>query len=186
MDGLRLWFASTTDIELRPEQYHPTLRGIITQQNRIGWKQLFLGRFGIAWSQHQTRHYMAHGEEDDGLDRSGLQWQSNLIQFVWDRWYVLWRSRNQEIHGHDERTRQEASKRKVRQELHEIYQNRSMYDTNVQNLLHQDAEEHARQPLRITKNWIAINKPIFRESYNRVKKRAGQGMKSIREYFKVL
>lgn len=186
MDGLRLWFASTTDIELRPEQYHPTLRGIITQQNRIGWKQLFLGRFGIAWSQHQTRHYMAHGEEDDGLDRSGLQWQSNLIQFVWDRWYVLWRSRNQEIHGHDERTRQEASKRKVRQELHEIYQNRSMYDTNVQNLLHQDAEEHARQPLRITKNWIAINKPIFRESYNRVKKRAGQGMKSIREYFQVL
>jgi exonuclease III len=185
LDGLRQWLRSTTkDIDIRPDHYHPTLRHIITQQNKIGWAQLFLGRFSVAWSLCQKRYLEAHGEADD-TDRSCSLWQANLIRFVWERWYTLWKARNQEIHGHDKRTRLEAAKREARRKLNEIYSNRSMYEANVQTLLHREVDDHTQQPVSIINNWLSLNGPIFRESYRRVKRQAAKGMRSIRDYFNV-
>jgi hypothetical protein len=85
MDGVRQWFRSTLDIRLSPEKYHPSLRHIIIQQNNIGWTQLFLGRFSVAWSQHQSRYNETQNGAYDRDRPCTAAWQANLIQFVWAR-----------------------------------------------------------------------------------------------------
>jgi hypothetical protein len=185
LDGLRKWFSSSsTDITILPENYHPTLRQIIRQQNKIGWAQIFSGRFGTAWSKHQ-KYYATNQSGSDYLDHSSSAWQSNVIQLVWEQWYGVWKMRNQEIFGHNEQSRKEASKREVRRQLTEIYRHRPMYEAKVQSLLHRDVEEHEQQSFGVTKNWLSINAPIFRESLRRVERQVATGMRSIRDYFSV-
>ncbi len=58
-----------------------------------------------------------------------------------------------------------------------------MYEENVQALLLPNVEDHEQQTVRVTENWLALNAPIFRESFRRVKQRALGGMRSIRTYF---
>jgi hypothetical protein len=96
---------------------------------------------------------------------------------------MLWTQRNQEVHGRDERTRKEASQRETQRQLSEIYRYRTMYEDNVQQLLHRNAAEHSHQPISVTKNWIAMNTTIFHESYRRVKRKALSGMCLLRTYF---
>lgn len=119
LDGLRQWFISTTDLHLCPERYHPALRNIIIEQNKIGWIQIFLGRFSTAWSQLQRHFSSCHSSTNDQNPQDS-DWQAKLIQLIWAQWYSLWKQWNYEVHGHDERTRAEASKREVRRQLTEI------------------------------------------------------------------
>jgi hypothetical protein len=144
-----------------------------------------MGRFSKEWSTHQ-RLYLATLQGDGDLDSVNSTWQANLIQLIWEQWYHLWKQRNGEVHGSDEKTRTDAAKREMRRQLEEIYSQRSMYETHVQELLHRELEDHDQCSLVVTKNWLlSINAPIFRESYRRVKRKVVTGMLSIREYFTV-
>ena len=184
LQGVRQWLSSETgdDVTLDPAAYHPSLKLLIRHQNRIGWGQLFMGRFCTEWSRYQ-HHYLAQHPTHDDLTRLSLTWQANLIQFVWQRWYTLWKTRNQEVHGHDARTQAAASQREARRQLVDIYRNRTMYEPHVQQLLHRDIDEHEQHAHGVTKNWLSVNSAIFRESYRRVKQRALSGVRSIRSYF---
>jgi hypothetical protein len=183
LDGLRQWFdSSDNDVNLCPDEYHPQMRQIILQQNKIGWAQVLLGRFSAAWESQQRRYQLTQrGEEDDRSQNS--TWQANVILLLWKQWYTLWKQRNRDVHGHDERTRLETTTREVRRQLSEIYQHRTFYEIHVQKLLHADVTEHEQHSLRVTQNWLSMNAPIFRDSYRRVKRRVTTGMRSIRDYF---
>jgi hypothetical protein len=102
---------------------------------------------------------------------------------LWEQWYKLWKQRNREVHGHDERTRLEITTREVKQQLSEIYQHRTLYETHVQKLLHADVMDHEQHSMRVTQNWLSMNAPISRDSYRRLKRRVITGMRSIRDYF---
>ena len=185
LDGIRQWFSSSEkEIALNPDDYHASVRQIILHQNRIGWSQLFMGRFSVTWAQQQRQYQLRQRGATDKEPHTSA-WQVNLILVVWEQWHMLWKQRNGEVHGHDERTKAEASRRDVRRQLEEIYRNRSLYEENVQRLLHHNVTEHEQHSLGVTKNWLSINAPIFRESYRRVKKRMTTGMRSIRDYFSV-
>ena len=110
LEGVRKWFASESDIQLQSEAFHPSLHSITCHQNRIRWGQIFLGRFSISWSTHQKGN-LSHQQNraSDNIRNQSLLWQTNLIEFVWERWYTLWKLQNQEVHGHDAKTRAEAT-----------------------------------------------------------------------------
>ncbi len=44
-------------IRLTSVVYHNDVRKVISQQNRIGWRQLMNARFGTAWSKTQEEYY---------------------------------------------------------------------------------------------------------------------------------
>lgn len=140
-----------------------------------------MGRFSKEWSTHQ-RIYLATLRGDGDLDSVNSTWQANLLQLIWEQWYHLWKQRNGEVHGSDEKTRTDTAKREMRRQLEEIYSQRSMYETHVQELLHRELEDHDQRSLAVTKNWLLSNAPIFRQSYRRVKRKVVTGMRSIREY----
>lgn len=80
-------------------------------------------------------------------------------------------------------TRQRVLRREVQRQLDQIYQLQHMMEPSIQDLLYDTPEDHQLQQLHITRNWLAQHSVLFKESVQRVKKRAIQGVRSIRSYF---
>ena len=51
------WFLAIEDLTLDPQDYPAQVTNIILEQNAIGWRQLFNGRFSKAWSKLQDEAY---------------------------------------------------------------------------------------------------------------------------------
>jgi hypothetical protein len=102
---------------------------------------------------------------------------------MWTSWEQRWADRNKALHGHDAVTRAQAQRREVQRQLDLVYQQRPFMEPSVQELVMENAEAHTAQPLTHTRNWLAPNAGLFKESIRRVKKRALTGVRSIRTYF---
>jgi hypothetical protein len=76
-------------------------------------EQLFLGRFGEEWSILQDNYYAQKAAEAAHVEgkikkQTGHRWQVSIIGILWDQWWVLWESRNPDLHGEDARSRAQA------------------------------------------------------------------------------
>ena len=177
------WFQEESVIEVSPILYPMDVRKLILEQNAIGWRQLFSGRFSIEWSQIQHRYYSKHRKKVGNKRRDGSQWQVKLMGVLWDQWRIVWRMRNEAVHGHDAATRASAERAATDRELREVYDQRQHLEPHVASLLHQEEHEHRSRSRATNKNWLAVNLPIIRRSVSRVKKRSARGMQSLRTYF---
>ncbi|KAI2506910.1 hypothetical protein MHU86_7502 [Fragilaria crotonensis] len=83
-------------------------------QNEIGWRQVFNGRFAIAWSTVQedylARHNASNGRNNTQMRKKGKQWQKKFILEIWKQWMILWKARNDLVHGKDGSERGKSSK----------------------------------------------------------------------------
>lgn len=170
------------DITLNPNEYPSDVHRLIRQQNEIGWKQIWLGRFSAEWSDLQDSFYTRKQTREKTLKMTGQRWQVALIGMIWDQWRVIWESRNQDLHGADTIHRQEAEAREVRRDLRDLYDQRSRVDPHVQALFHENIGTHYAKPNWVNRNWIAIHAPIVKENLKSVAIRAKAGVRSIREY----
>lgn len=182
--ALDQWFCSLEDIWIDPREHPDSLGNLIIEQNAIGWRQIFSGRFSREWSIVQQAQYHRLPPPQEGQrKRTGDQWQSQLIVTIWKAWDKRWIERNKALHGYDAATRQHALRRDVRRQLDRIYQQRHLMEPSVQELLHPEPDDHQAQQLGTTRNWLAQNAAVFTESIRRVKRKAIQGVRSIRTYF---
>ena len=179
------WFHSNSDIQVDPNDYAEEVRPLIQQQNLIGWRQIFQGRFATTWSTVQERYYRHKFGPNAKLQKTGSRWQVSIILHVWDKWYTLWKQRNQELHGTDAQTRAEAARRECRRRLSLIYSQRTDYEPNVQALLFEDETEHLQKPTSIIQNWLAANEQLFMDSARRVRNRIRHGVQSILPFLTV-
>ena len=185
-NSLQEWFRQPQGFTQQTNSYESSKHRLIQQQNRIGWRQIFHGRFSIEWARLQESFYNRSRSQHDrsqGTSLTGERWLTNLILFVWDKWYTLWKHRNQELHGRDVRTRAVAESIEVRRQLREIYLKKHQLEPRVQELLFDEVEHHYEVPTAITKNWLRINAGLIRDSMRRVQTKAIQGVRSIRTYF---
>jgi hypothetical protein len=178
------WLQSDIDIEVSPILYPADVRTLLIEQNAIGWRQLFSGRFSIEWSRVQQAYYSKHrNKPGNARSRDGSQWQSKLIGLMWDQWRLVWKLRNSEVHGSDSGTRASAARMAMDRELREVYDQRQHLEPEVASLLHQNEHEHRSRTLSTNRNWLAVNLPIIRRSVRRVKKLSARGMQSLRTFF---
>ena len=108
-----------------------------------------------------------------------------LIGFLWEQWWLVWESRNKDLHGSDAKSRAQAEERETHRTLRELYDLRPRADPHVQNLFHVDITEQLARPIWHTQNWIAINGTVIRENVRKATARAKAGMRSIRDYMAV-
>jgi hypothetical protein len=182
--GVSGWLNSNEDtFNLDPEPYHQDMRQLISQQNKIGWKQLFLGRFSWKWSDMQDDFYAARREPGKMKRLTGQRWQTTMIGVLWDQWYLVWTLRNGDLHGATETAKTRAIANEVRRDLSDLYDQRNQMEPNVQELLYDTLEEHLEQPTWVTKNWLAMNSTTMRASIKRARKKAITGVRSLRQYF---
>ena len=179
------WFSNPeTELQLSFEQFSPRLQLIIQQQNQIGWRQLFNGRFAMAWSNTQQAAYDRRPRgNNEQIKRTGEKWQVQLITHIWTQWEKAWVDRNQALHGTTTAEKNAATRREVRRQIEVIYQNRHSMEPSVQSLLYDGPEDHDCQNITTTRNWLAQHGQVFKESIRRVRSRAIQNVRSIRSYF---
>ena len=169
---------------MAPGEYLEDLGNLIIEQNAIGWRHIFSGRFSREWSKIQQAHYNRLPPPLEGQrKRTGDQWQAQLIVTIWKSWDKRWVKRNKAAHGHDATTRQQALRRDVQRQLEKIYRQRHLMEPSAQSLLHSSPTDHQDQQLATTRNWLAQNTALFTESIRRVRQKAIQGVRSIRTYF---
>ena len=177
------WLQAESDLVVSPILFPLEVRQLILDQNLLGWRQLFSGRFSIEWSKIQQAYYARHRTKDGIQRRTGSQWQVKMIGVMWDQWRTVWRLRNEEVHGHDAATRARAERAATDRRMREVYDQRQHLEPNVASLLHQDEHEHRSRSRATNQNWLAVNLPIIRRSVRRVKKRSARGMQTLRSYF---
>ena len=94
---------------------------LIRQQNAAGWRQLFLGRFCLEWSDIQDDYYARERDCQQKNKQTGNRWQVAVIGELWDQWHLLWNSRNKDLHGETQNQQRTAEHRNIHRDLRELY-----------------------------------------------------------------
>ncbi|KAI2495321.1 hypothetical protein MHU86_19220 [Fragilaria crotonensis] len=176
------WLDPQQPDEINPVLFHTNVGKLIRQQNLIGWRQLFNGRFSVEWARMQEDYYQNHRNHTK-FRRTGIQWQQRLIVTIWTQWEVVWKQRNGDVHGHNMTEKQAAERAAVASQLREIYDTRQHMEPSIQRMLHTDVRTHLQTPNWVTRNWISMHGQLFKDSIRRVKEKSIQGVRSIRSYF---
>ncbi len=185
LEALRRWLDpdqpphDQVQISPYPVKLHP----LIQAQNCIGWRQLFNGRFCQQWGDIQNDYLYQNRHHLPTKKSSGQKWQIAIITVIWEQWYVLWKLRNEDVHGNDTAARATAKKREVSRRLTAIYDQCTHMEPSAQSLLFPDIRTHLEQPPWVIQNWITINGPVFMTSLRTVRTKAIQNVRSIRTYF---
>jgi hypothetical protein len=173
--------ADPTSYQLETAIHDDAYELLIQQQNQIGWKHIFLGRFSWAWVDLQDAHYATRPNPKKSC--KGAKWQVAIIKKLWDNWYLLWESRNNDLHGADARLSALVDRRNALQTLRELYALRNQYEPTARELLMADIRDHEVKPTWHIKTWLQINEPILRTSIKRATKLATKGMRSLKSYW---
>ena len=177
--GLLEWFRGN---EVMPvEGYPDDFVALIYSQNAIGWRQLFNGK----WSTHWARIQGAYAGESQDHETSvlGDKWNVAIIQTIWVQWGVLWKTRNETVHGNDLLTRKAAEMEILKRRMRAVYALDTRVEPAVAYVFRQPMEEHLAKGAHYVTNWLAIYDPLVRESAKRATARDIQGMRPLTEYF---
>jgi len=174
------------DIVVNSTLFPDEARPLVEQQNRIGWRQVFNGRFSSEWRRLQDQHYLLvrrrthEGKKDK---QTGQWWQRSFILFIWSQWLTLWKLRNNKLHGENAATKQTSAQRIIHSELRNLYERRESMEDSVQTLLMSSEAEHQQRPIWMTRNWLEANTKLFRDSMRKTRQKAIAGVRTIQSYF---
>ena len=139
---------------------NPSVSTICTAQSEIRWDQLMRGRFAKAWATHpQTQPETSRNTKS--------HWTTNVIEFIFEWWWQLWDLRNQDRHGRDIATTQQAQAQQVDRELTILYH--TFEDTVPQHLswiFDTPIAVRRQWTTTATRQWLNTWKPILHEAVN--------------------
>jgi hypothetical protein len=129
-------------------------RQLISQQNAIGWRQLFHGRFSREWARlHNDYQFTLRQQYDHNsayfkgtIKRTGDQWCIDITTVLWSRWTELWKLRNDVVHGRDAQERQRNQEKENLRKLRHIYSIREFMEPSIQELLFDEVTDHEQLP----------------------------------------
>ena len=128
------------------------------QQDQIGWDQLMLDRWGWAWNNN------ARTQPGTSTSRTG-DWTTEIISFIFEQWWKLWESRNQDRHGQDLATKLQTQALQVDRELQMIYDE---YSSNVPQdlrwIFDTPIDTHWKRPTAATRQWLNTWTPIVADA----------------------
>jgi len=179
------WMKGDDVLVSLPPDISPRYLALIEAQRNIGWRQYFNGRMSTQWD-HIQNLYWRHELLDDRLKPKikGKSLTGEVITLLWDQWLVLWKMRNEAVHGHDAVSRRLIQKEKLNQELHAVYAQRHLMEPRIQRMFFDTAEEHLTQKSEsAVHNWLATNQPLFQHSIQVAMTNAISGVRNIQTYF---
>jgi hypothetical protein len=98
----------------------------LEEQSKIGWLGMLRGYWANAWQQAyvDTIHVPLTEERKDQNKRliQMAGWQKKLVQVTWSRAIKLWTTRNDERHGWEKESRDQARREVLHKELEDLYE----------------------------------------------------------------
>jgi hypothetical protein len=167
--------------EVAEDDYHTDLKSLIWWQFKIGWQQLFLGRF--------TRHWIVvhdnFSKQNDITTQTGTQWLTNIIVHIWQNVFVTWKLRCEHRHGNDPETREMALVQRLQREIQILYDLKPSVLPSDRDKFYSDTDEHFRQQKssRELQQWIITWKTVLIQSAQVAQLRGVHQSMDIRRYF---
>ena len=86
LDAVRKWLYPGQDLYNIPQctEYANELHPLIRTQTRIGWRQLFNGRFCEHWGDIQNAHLYRIRQNLPTTNNSGQKWQVAINTLIWE------------------------------------------------------------------------------------------------------
>ena len=156
LDGIQSYF---DDTQFQIEDDHP-YADIYSDQEKLGWHQVFLGRFARGWGIAQQK-YLHLSNRPLRQNNHSTGWTTALTQFIWQEVKQLWTIRNQDRHGRDKETKEARLLDQAREETRWLYEVRPMCKPNIQRIIfHSTIDEHFRVENTLPKlrAWIQLHR----------------------------
>jgi hypothetical protein len=139
---------------------------ILRSQERIGWRAMLHGYWSIEWQKAYTASYtiptVENTKERNKRHVAMALWQKRIIQTTWSLMIRLWKIRNDERHGRDAETRDQARREVLQNEIEVLYSERELYPLRVQKLLRSSFETHCHERVTKLQDWIDAYRVTFR------------------------
>ena len=139
-----------------PEE--PSLAPICATQKQIKWEQLLLGRFAKEWN--------THPRTQPGHNWKTLQnWTTEVIDFILLQWWNLWESRNQDRHGRDLATTQQAAAQQVDWEMTLLYDEyKGKVPQHLDWIFNTPIDVRRQWPTSTARQWLATWSQILHDA----------------------
>ena len=95
------------------------MEDVADSQAEIGWDQMLQGRLSLQWRQ---KHETDLGPELVTDKKNGATWATNIVDSIFTQWWALWEQRNEDRHGKDRQSRDQAQHRQAIREMTQMYQ----------------------------------------------------------------
>ena len=138
------------------------LEELAAAQEAIGWDQLLKGRITIGWSDRQEQY---RGNNSTAKD-NGLTWATDITSALISQWWDLWELRNDDRHGRDRRSQQQAETRQAVRELYQLYDLKPFIPDRFQWILATSVEQRLQWPTYAIRAFINSYKPILEADYS--------------------
>jgi hypothetical protein len=193
--GIDQWFqAEAGDLPVDPHQFPIGVQPLVHAQNAIGWRHLFRGRVSCLWADLQQQHLQTN--PDCRVSDTGTNWSTRVICFLWERFLLLWKSRNEVVFGDSPAEARQSIITKVLVELRHLHSQRALYrPCDASFLMSSDAatddsifaDTIRRQGVYRVQDWLETWKPFFRRSLQRAHEATRHfSTRRISEHFPVL
>jgi hypothetical protein len=183
LDGLDAWF---NNIPLDKSRYPPMYNKLITDQDALGWRQLFQGRMTREWARLQDQHLVQQSAKT--YSSSGLLWTTSILTTIWREYFIMWDLRNKVVHGEDSKTRQIACRRQLAIKLRHLHTQRDQTLHTDRDIFIGDDPEALETYIENSNvnhiaNWLKLWKPVIIDSVKTAKALAIQSVRPMRDYF---
>ena len=172
--GIKAW---RNHIPFDITNLEPCYRELIHEQDKIGWRQIFNGRWSKKWIRLQRKHDKLTGSDNP-------DWGKQILTLIWNHWEKVWKIRNDIQHGENPEDKVKIRTKNAKAELKSIYDNRKYYVASDQKYLCSTYEEHVeKKKLYQIENWLQYYRGVFKNSMKEAKKKAIANTKSMQTYF---
>ena len=138
---------------------------LLARQSTVGIEHLFYGRFVTDWIALQDAHLLQCPPTEKGHFH-GSMFVTTCIKIIWEHVYRLRLSRNQDLHGHDNSTRESAALAQAQLEIQCLYRLRHSVDPRDRILFYSTLEEHftTHTTSASLRSWIDTWQPVILKS----------------------
>ncbi len=129
--------------------------------------------------------YLHLGSSKDEVDRRmAARWTEKIIQRLWSEWFLLWETRNLQVHGHDQITREASKRAQVIREVRTIYALKGKVMPVDEHAFYDTVEAHTdAQNANQMRNWVTLWKDVMVTSVQTALHRGIRGMQTIASLF---
>jgi hypothetical protein len=187
--GLSCWFQHET---LQCDDYPVSLHKLISDQNSIGWNQLFRGRMVTEWAKLQQTSLSDNGCQTQSL--SGRSWVATVVSTIWTRFFELWDARNKIVHGVNINDYTAIQKATLLDEIKDLHSRRdSFHRSDLPFLIAQNDDETHKLEAFVETNyvstirtWLRMWTPTFADGAKLASEQAVSGMSRMYDHFPVV
>jgi len=152
-------------MEHYPERYHQLLQ----RQEKIGWHQLYKGRWSVDWKELQDQFNTSKPPSTNTM--TGSQWVLKSSRLLLDQWMKVWQIRNHERHGRDDIEKTQRQETVIKAALGELYAFKDLVCPSDRTIFHSSIDDHmTKHTTAQIEQWINTYREAIKASVDQAKR----------------